>query len=244
MEKEWFKDWFNSPYYHKLYFDRDETEAAGFIDNLFDYLHPAAKSKMLDVACGKGRHALHMANNGYDVTGIDLSEDSIKEASKYENANLQFFRQDMRLLFWINYFDYVFNLFTSFGYFKNTRENDDAIRTMAVAMKPGATLVIDYLNTAHAVAKTIPRQEKIIDSTRFLISKWNDDTHFHKKIEVHDDILRTPLIFTEKVSKFSLNDFENMFSHHGLKIKEVFGDYHLGAYDEKHSARMVIVAEK
>jgi hypothetical protein len=36
----WFKDWFNSPYYHQLYFNRDEAEAAAFIDKLIDHLHP------------------------------------------------------------------------------------------------------------------------------------------------------------------------------------------------------------
>ena len=80
----WFKDWFNSPYYHQLYFKRDEAEAAKFIDKLIDYLKPPQGSLMLDVACGKGRHSRQLASKGFDVTGIDLSTDSIKEAKKYE----------------------------------------------------------------------------------------------------------------------------------------------------------------
>ncbi len=75
----WFKDWFNSPYYHQLYFNRDEKEAAAFIDKLINYLQPAPNASMLDVACGKGRHSIHLAEKGFDVTGIDLSEDSIKK---------------------------------------------------------------------------------------------------------------------------------------------------------------------
>ena len=107
----WFKDWFNSPYYHQLYFNRDEQEAAKFIDKLVDHLQPAPNALMLDVACGKGRHAVHLAEKGFDVTGIDLSEDSIKEALLHQTEKLHFYRHDMRLPFYINYYDCAFNFF-------------------------------------------------------------------------------------------------------------------------------------
>jgi 2-polyprenyl-3-methyl-5-hydroxy-6-metoxy-1,4-benzoquinol methylase len=80
MQMTWFKDWFNSPYYHQLYFNRDDKEAAAFIDKLINYLKPVPGSYMLDVACGKGRHSIQLASKGFDVTGIDLSDDSINEA--------------------------------------------------------------------------------------------------------------------------------------------------------------------
>lgn len=131
----WFKNWFDSPYYHQLYFNRDESEAAAFINKLIEYLKPASRSRMLDVACGKGRHSLQLANKGFDVTGIDLSAYSIQEALKHECENLHFYQHDMRLPFWINYFDYAFNFFTSFGYFQTQRENDNAIRTIAQSLK-------------------------------------------------------------------------------------------------------------
>src|SRR5664279_4672531 len=105
MQETWFKDWFNSSYYHLLYFNRDDREAAAFIDKLINYLQPHPGSKMLDVACGKGRHSIQLAGKGFDVTGIDLSEDSILEALKNENDQLHFYQHDMRLPFRINYFD-------------------------------------------------------------------------------------------------------------------------------------------
>ena len=79
MQQTWFKDWFNSPYYHQLYFNRDNKEAAAFIDKLINYLKPLPGSSMLDVACGKGRHSIQLAGKGFDVAGIDLSDDSIKD---------------------------------------------------------------------------------------------------------------------------------------------------------------------
>ncbi len=129
--KEWYKDWFNSPFYHKLYFDRDEKEAEKFILRLLNHFKPSKNCRMLDVACGKGRHSKFLAEQGYDVTGIDLSFDSIADAKQFENENLHFYQHDMRLPAWINYFDYVFNFFTSFGYFNTRREHDDAMSTMA-----------------------------------------------------------------------------------------------------------------
>src|SRR6478672_3330679 len=104
MEKPWFKDWFNSPYYHQLYFHRDKTEAAAFINKLIEHLQPPPNVSMLDVACGKGRHSLQLAQKGFDVTGIDLSSDSIQEALRNESENLHFYMHDMRLPFWVRYF--------------------------------------------------------------------------------------------------------------------------------------------
>ncbi|MEO6406997.1 MAG: class I SAM-dependent methyltransferase, partial [Ferruginibacter sp.] len=239
----WFKNWFNSPYYHLLYFNRDQTEAAAFISKLIDYLKPDAGSKMLDVACGKGRHSLQLASLGFDTTGIDLSEESIEEALNQESGNLHFYQHDMRLLFWINYFDYAFNFFTSFGYFNTQRENDNAIRTISHALKVGGIFVMDYLNVHYAEDHTIHQSEKEIEGINFIITKWYDETHFYKKITVEDEALTEPLIYTEKVAKFSLGDFTDMFSYQGLQIKEVFGDYNFNNYSLKTSPRLITIAE-
>lgn len=244
MQQPWFKDWFNSPYYHQLYFNRDKTEAAAFINLLIDYLKPEPGSKMLDVACGKGRHSMQLAGKGFDVTGIDLSEDSIKEALLHEGDNLHFYQQDMRLPFWINYFDYAFNFFTSFGYFRTQREHDSGIRTISQSLKKNGTFVLDYLNVHYAEDHTVHQSEKEIDDVNFLITKWYDETHFYKKIVVEDDKLEEPFIYTEKVAKFSLGDFTEMFAYQGLQIQEVFGDYAFSGYDVRKSPRLIMIAEK
>jgi 2-polyprenyl-3-methyl-5-hydroxy-6-metoxy-1,4-benzoquinol methylase len=244
MQHPWFKDWFNSPYYHQLYFNRDEQEAAAFIDRLMEHLKPPCNATMLDVACGKGRHSIQLAGKGFDVTGIDLSEDSIQEALKSENEHLHFYRHDMRLPFWINYFDYAFNFFTSFGYFKTRREHDNAIRTIAQAIKNDGHFVMDYLNVHYAEDHTVHQSEKEIDGVNFIITKWYDETHFYKKIVVEDEALGEPLQYTEKVAKFSLGDFTEMFAYQGLQIQEVFGDYSFANYDVKRSPRLIMLAKK
>ena len=240
----WFKEWFNTTYYHQLYFKRDDKEAADFIDKLITHLKPAHGSLMLDVACGKGRHSIQLSGKGFDVTGIDLSEDSIMEALKNENEQLHFFQHDMRLPFWINYFDYAFNFFTSFGYFKTQREHDNAIRTIAQSIKPNGILVMDYLNVHYAEDNMSHQSEKEIEGVHYLITKWYDETHFYKKIMIQDATMIEPLIFTEKVAKFTLGDFTDMFAYQGLQIKEVFGDYNFNNYSVKSSPRLIMVAEK
>ena len=92
----WFANWFNSPYYHILYKNRDEKEAELFIDNLLHKLRLKKGSKLIDIACGKGRHATYFNKKGMDVVGIDLSKNSISIAKQFENPSLIFNVHDMR----------------------------------------------------------------------------------------------------------------------------------------------------
>ena len=243
-EKAWYKDWFNSPFYHKLYFERDEKEAETFINKLINHLQPATGSRMLDVACGKGRHSKTLASLGFNVTGIDISFDSITYAKQFEKDNLDFFVHDMRLPFWGNYFVFAFNFFTSFGYFKTRREHDDAMRTIARSLKAGGKFVVDYLNVHYAEEHLRHNETKQIGQTRYDIHRWDDANHFYKKIAVTDSSLSTALEYTEKVAKFSLGDFTDMLSFQGLQVQEVFGDYKFGSYDINKTPRLVIIAGK
>ena len=244
MQHDWFENWFDSPYYHKLYFERDKQEASAFIEKLVNHLKPPVPSMMLDVACGKGRHSRQLASYGHTVTGIDLSEQSINEALLTSNDQLYFYRHDMRLPFWINYFDHAFNFFTSFGYFRTQRENDNAIRTIASALKKNGVFVMDYLNTHFSEDHLIHKSEKTVDDVQFIITKWFDEDFFYKKIEVMDEMLTEPLFYNEKVAKFTLGDFTDMFAYQGLQIQEVYGDYDFGRYDVKKSNRLIMIAKK
>lgn len=244
-KKAWFKDWFNSHYYHLLYFKRDEQEAADFIDALLQKLNPPVGSQMLDVGCGRGRHSIYLASKGYPVTGIDISTESIEEAKEQESESLEFFVHDMRLPFRMNYYDYAFNFFTSFGFFRTRREHDNAIRTIAQSLKTGGVFVIDYLNV-HYVENHLQYQSEIEkDGIQFSITRWLDENHFYKKIVVEDEAnLDIPLEFTERVAKFSLGDFNDMLAFYGLQIQEVYGSYQFEPYHISNSPRLIIVAKK
>jgi SAM-dependent methyltransferase len=244
VSSNWFKDWFNSPYYHTLYFEHDEKEAATFINRLLQHLQPAEKARLLDVACGRGRHSKLLAAKGFDVTGIDIAPASIAIAKQNENAHLHFYEHDMRQPFWVNYFDYAFNFFTSFGYFRTEREHYNAIRSIAQSLKTNGTLVLDYLNVHYAEDHLVHKQEKKVGNVNYYLTKWFDETHFYKKVVIEDDNQEVPVEFTEKVAKLTMGDFNDMFAFHNLQIQEVFGDYNLGGYDVKDSPRMILVAKK
>ena len=243
--KAWYKDWFNSHYYHLLYNNRDEDEAQVFLDRLIIYLQPLPNARMLDVACGKGRHSKALAEMGFDITGIDLSQSSIREAKVDETENLHFYEHDMRLPFWINYFDFAFNFFTSFGYFKTEREHNNAIRTIAQSLRKDGLFVIDYLNVYYAEEKLQDSFAKSFDEVTFHVSKWHDEAHFFKQIQVSEASHVSPKhLYTERVAKFTLGDFTDMLAYQKMQVQQVFGDYQLGSYDIKKSPRMIIVAKK
>jgi len=244
LPADWFIKWFNSPYYHQLYFEHNEKEAALLIEHLLTHLRPDSNALMLDMACGRGRHARALAAKGFDVTGTDIAPDSIAFARRFENDHLHFYQHDMRLPFWINYFDYAFNFFTSFGYFKTQREHYNAIRTIAQSLKKNGTLVMDYLNAHYAEDRLVHISQKEINRVIYHLTKWYDETHFYKKILIEDEKTGTHQEFAERVAKFSLGDFNDMFTFHGLQIQEVFGDYDLNVYDVKKSPRMVMIAKK
>lgn len=241
---EWFRLWFSSPYYELLYENRNKQEAEFCVKNFVEILQIPEKSTVLDIACGKGRHSIPLAAYGFDVTGIDIAPALITAAKEYETDSLHFYVHDMRLPFWINYFDYAFNLFTSFGYFRTMREHHDAIRTMAQSLKLNGIIVIDYLNTHYAEEHLVADEEKIINNVRFTIKRWFDDNCFYKQIDINDKEKNIQENFREEVRKFSLGDFTDMLAYEGLMIERVFGNYDLDPYHVNKSQRMIMIAKK
>jgi SAM-dependent methyltransferase len=240
----WFETWFDSTYYHKLYQNHNDREASAFVDVLLSYLQPAPSSRMLDLGCGKGRHSKYLTQKGYDVTGIDLSRSSIREAKKWETPTLRFYRHDMRDCFGTTCYDYIFSFFTSFGYFNNWQENEMVIANVATALKKSGTNLLDYLNTPYIEKNLVAVEEKEIDGTWYRINRWRTKAFIYKQIVVYDPSLPKPLEYVEKVARFSTHDFERFFSTNGLKIVQFFGDYHLSAYHADYSERLIVLAKK
>lgn len=239
---EWFECWFDSPYYHVLYKNRDFSEAELFIDNLIQLLNPEKTNRFLDVGCGKGRHAIYLNKKGFDVTGIDLSKKSIACAKLSENETLHFYTHDMRKLFRTNYFDFALNLFTSFGYFENERDNYVVINSASKTLKPNGTFVLDFMNSKKVIANLVSEETKIVEGIEFKISKTVEDNFIVKKIQFTDK--GKAYQFEECVKALTLNDFEKYFEANKLKIVHLRGNYKLEEFDEERSERLIIVARK
>ena len=238
----WFTNWFDSPYYHTLYKNRDEKEAQAFIDNLIDYLQIPKGSKLIDIACGKGRHAKYFNKKGMEVVGVDLSQNSINTAKKDENKNLQFSVHDMRENYQENSFDVVTNLFTSYGYFENNKDEQKAINAMANNLKKEGILIIDFMNTKKVIANLVLNEQKTINNIQFDITRQVKDGFIIKDIRITDG--KEEQQFQEKVKAITLADYSEFITNAGLKIIDIFGNYKLDNFDEEISDRLILICKK
>jgi SAM-dependent methyltransferase len=241
-QPEWFASWFDSEHYHRLYAHRSDDEAARFIDRLVERRHLVPGARVLDLGCGTGRHARRLAANGFDVVGLDLSAESLRVARHSESSRLRFIRQDMRLPFLTGTFDHVLNLFTSFGYFDDPADQVTVIHNIAAALKPGGSLVLDYLNVRHALAHLRPRETVERGDATYRIRRWADAGHIFKRVEIDDRLGCGPIEFTERVSRLGLPDFRFMFELCGMHVAATYGDYDLTPFDERESPRLILVA--
>ena len=238
----WFTHWFDSPYYYTLYKNRDEKEAQFFIDNLIDYLQIPKGSKLIDIACGKGRHAKYFNKKGMDVVGIDLSQNSINTAKKDENKNLQFSVHDMRENYQENAFDVVTNLFTSFGYFEDNKDEQKTINAMASNLKKEGILIIDFMNAKKVIANLVLNEQKTINNIQFDITRQVKDGYILKDILITNGEEQQQ--FQEKVKAITLADYSEFIANAGLKIIDIFGNYKLDNFDEKISDRLILICKK
>ena len=234
----WFIDWFDSPYYHILYKKRNEEEAIFFINNLFVYLKIKKESKIIDIACGKGRHATYFNKLGFEVVGIDLSSNSIQEAKKNENDKLKFFTHDMRKTFKKEEFDIATNLFTSFGY-SNPEETISAISSN---LKKKGLLVIDFMNVYQVIPNLIKSEKTTIDNINFNITRDCEGDYIVKKINFIDN--KKEYKFQEKVRALNLTDFERIMRNNRMKIINIFGDYKLNPFEKNTSERLILICKK
>lgn len=242
MPKKWFQNWFNSPYYHILYHQRDDEEAEFFIDNLCAFLKPDLDSRLLDIACGRGRHSVYLNKKGYDVTGIDLSFSSVNYAKQFENEKLHFYVHDMRYLFYINYFDIAFNLFTSFGYFDTEKDHINSLKTFRKSLKKDGLLVLDYFNSQKIIKNLNQHEVKHVEGIDFHINKKVIDSKIVKSIVFeHKD---KEYAYKEEVKAFTFGDFERMFANSGFKIVDYFGSHSLEKFDELKSDRLIFICKK
>ena len=224
-----------------MYQHRNDAEAEAFISRLFKELDLPKGSNVLDLACGKGRHALQVHQLGYDVIGIDLSEESIAYASRLEEEGLHFLRGDMRELDIDAKFDLTLNLFTSFGYFREIGDNLKVLRGLEKHLKEDGMIIIDFLNVKHA-SKSFPIRETVHrESIDFEIYKRIEDGFIIKDIAFEDE--GNAFHYQEFVKYLELTDFEEYFNKVGMKINRIFGDYQLNPFDESRSDRLIMIAK-
>lgn len=242
VTENWFKTWFDTKYYHILYKHRDNEEANLFIGKLVVYLNLTKGMNVADICCGKGRHSLELSKYGLRVWGMDLSANSIESARSMSNELTSFDVHDMRNPFPQKYFDAMFNLFTSFGYFEDATEDVKCLENIFLSLNSGGTFIQDYINAAY-FTKNFPLNEvKLIDHVSFGISKYVQAGFIVKEIQVKDGDYEE--IFYERVKIYSLEELVSLHEQAGFQVENVFGDYHLSAFSAKESQRIILNSRK
>ena len=232
-------DWFDSDYYHILYKHRDYNEARKFIDNIIEYLDLKKGSKILDLACGIGRHSIYLDKLGFKVVGTDKSQNNIKKAKASQNQSINFLQMEM--IDNTNHkYDGIFNLFTSFGYV-NHDYNLKTVKNIERQLKDNGTVVVDFMNTLFVKNNLVIEETKVINDLSFKIKRRSDGKFIYKEIKFND---KKDYFFHEKVMDLSLNDFESYLKRYNLRIIKTFGDYNLNDFDIKNSERLIMVIKK
>jgi SAM-dependent methyltransferase len=241
----WYEDWFGSEAYTLVYQHRDEDEAADLIDLLEEAVDPADEARILDMGCGRGRHARLLARRGYDVVGVDLSPRAVAEARAQaddEGLDVTFQTGDMRDPVCSACFDGVTNLFTAFGYFEADADNKQALAAMTQALRPGGWFVQDFLNAPHVIDTLVPEDTQTVNGLTVRQERWVDDGRIEKEITITSEE-GDRKTFHESVRLFTLYDLKRLYDAVGLELKETFGDYD-GATYTPSSPRLILHAEK
>jgi SAM-dependent methyltransferase len=244
VSASWYADWFDRDAYALVYARRDEGEAERAVDLIVRATGAAPPAAVLDVACGRGRHALAFARRGFSVTGLDLSAralDAARHAARRAHLNVRFRRQDMREPYCDGCADLVVNLFTAFGYFEDDAESARALAAMATAVRPGGFFVQDFLNAPRVAATLVPETTRRVGETEVTERRWIEGGFVRKTITLraqgHEET------HGEAVRLFTPDDLAALHAAAGLRVVARYGDYDGGALTPE-SPRCVLVSRK
>jgi len=245
--QEWFTHFFDDAYVAELSDQKPSAQTRREVDFLLRSLRVSPRSRILDVACGYGRHAAELSRRGFRVVGVDLSRAMLAEARQRfrEGPRLRFVRSDMRRLHFAAEFDAVFSFFTSFGYFA-PGQNEAVLRRMALALRPGGRLLVDHRNPTHDAA--LPRRHWYRAGRQRLIL---EDRRFDPRTKVSEC---TQLVVADgrsravqrrfRVQEFTLAEWRRMLGRAGLRLIRAYAGYHGRAYRAASSERLIVLAEK
>lgn len=250
VPRPWFETWFDTPLYEALYAHRDYAEALKLAKLIQSCFPPESHPEVVDIACGRGRHSFNLATLGYSVTGVDLSQNAIRQAKavateKFSGLPLTFYTHDMREPLGRTW-PLAVNLFTSFGYMPDDDQNFAFLKNMAGAVALNGAFVLDYLNPSFVQATLIAEEMKTISGYELHIRRSIEDKTVSKSMTFRSTETGQIQTFTERVMLYDQPWFEQAFGKLGLKLCAVYGDYSGQPFFEQEadSPRMILMAEK
>ena len=241
----WYTEWFNSENYLKVYSHRDESEAERLVELIVQTLSIKPDSKILDMACGSGRHAIIFAKKGFYVTAVDLSQRLMSEAKEnaiQNDVKIDFVLSDILDFETTERFNLTLNLFTSFGYFDNDEDNFRVILKANELLIDGGYFVIDYFNKNYLLKNLIPTSVFSENGLRITQNRIIEGNRVRKNISIESNGLVEE--YYESVRLYNHDEMLTHIKKAGFNIFNEFGDYNGNNFNKESSPRLIIVAKK
>lgn len=242
---EWYKNWFNSEEYLKVYRHRDTKDAEQLIELLLNKIDALHIRTVLDMACGSGRHAVIFARKGFDVTAVDLSENLLSIAKKFaaeSGVNVHFIKSDIRDFKSDEKFNLVLNLFTSIGYFEKDEDNYFILSKAYELLENGGYFVLDYFNKEYVESNLEPQTVDEFDNMIIVQNRFISGERVIKEITIDREGKTNR--FVESVRMFSYNELIDALNKTGFRINNILGDFKGTKFKLESSPRIIIIASK
>jgi len=242
---EWYKNWFNSEEYLKVYRHRDQKEASELVNLVINNIEVSKVKTVLDMAAGSGRHAVIFAKERFNVTAVDLSENLLSIGKKYaenENVKLEFVHSDIRPFNPNIKYHLILNLFTSLGYFEKDEENYFILSKAYKLLENNGYFVLDYFNKSYVENNLVPSTVDEFDGSVITQNRFIEGERIIKEITI-DNKGKINKYF-ESVRMFSKDELMNMLQKLGFEIIKTFGDFMGNSFDLESSPRIIIIASK
>lgn len=243
--KQWYEDWFNTKEYLEVYRHRNDAEARQLVDLIIGFTEPAEGGKVLDLACGAGRHSLLFARRGFHVTAVDLSDKLLavaKKTAEENNVKINFIKSDIRHFSVDKKFDLVLNLFTSFGYFDSDEENFRLFTTAHNLLEDEGSFVFDYFNSKFLADNLVDKSEEKLNGSRLVQKRYIENNRVIKDIFIKEN--GDERHYKESVRMYGRDELVAAMENAGLRIKNILGGFNGEGFDEKKSQRIIIIARK
>jgi SAM-dependent methyltransferase len=242
---EWWKKYFSEDYL-KLY-RHDEGVSSREVSAVIRMLQLEGGQRILDLACGFGRHSVILAQQGFNVTGYDLSDSFLKKAKEMADSllvGLDLKQGDMREIPFVEEFDAVINMFTAFGFFDREEEDLKVLKGVYKALKPGGQFLMDVINREFALADMNHRRWTNENSSYMLEERFFD--YFNSRIELTNHLILPTGEVKEanySIRLYTLTEMLELFNKANLVLTDVYGNFDGELYSAK-SPRMILVATR
>ena len=243
----WYEDFFGESYL-RIYapFLPDEKNVQE-VEHIINLLNLAPGSSILDLACGYGRHTIPLAQRGYAMTGLDLSEVLLTYAeteAARQQVQIRWEHGDMRNIPFKNEFDAVLNIFTSFGYFADEDDDLHVLTQVREALKPGGLFLLDTVYQVRLVRSFSPHGIIRYDDGLIVLEERRFDLRTSRnevKITMlYPDGQRREHSHSMRI--YTLTELTHLLSAAGLTVQAYYGG--LDRSPLTMDSRMVILAQK